>query len=520
MNNRNGKSPVIPRVRCAVYTRKSVTDGLEQEFNSLHAQRASAEAFIASQKNEGWITLPQHYDDGGFSGGTLDRPALARLLKDIEAGQIDCVLVAKLDRLSRSLLDFARLMETFDRHKVSFVSVTQQFNTTHSMGRLTLHILLSFAQFEREIVGERVREKIAAARQKGKWAGGRPVLGFDLTPGNCKLQVNAQEAKQVRAIFELYVQKQSLLKVVAELHARQWTTKRWTSKAGKPQGGRPFDKVKLYELLTNVLYAGQVRHKDQVYPGEHAALVSRELWQRVQRSLQLNGRSGGLHVRNKHNSLLKGLLFCKPCGLAMSHSYTVKNGRSCYRYYVCATACKQGWHACPSKSVPAEEIEQFVLQQIRAIGQDETLQAATLQQLQQQNQQAVAESQAGEQCLQRERKQLYAEIRKIAERGTQDETASQTLAELHEQVRRLEGRLLELRETLEEAEQQQVTQTELAEALQAFDPVWETLAPKEQVQALRLLIERIEYDGAQGQMVLTFHPTGIKTLGTQQEKQA
>src|SRR6202142_2100722 len=213
------------KVRCAIYTRKSTEEGLEQAFNSLDAQRESADAYIASQQQEGWTCLPERYDDGGFTGGNMERPALQRLLADIQAGRIDCVVIYKVDRLSRSLLDFARLMETFEQHQVSFVSVTQLFNTATSMGRLVLNVLLSFAQFEREIIAERTRDKIAATRRKGKWAGGRPLLGFDVDPRGGRLLVNADEAERVRAIFALYLEHEALLPVVQELERRGWANK-------------------------------------------------------------------------------------------------------------------------------------------------------------------------------------------------------------------------------------------------------------------------------------------------------
>jgi site-specific DNA recombinase len=237
-------------VRCAIYTRKSTEEGLDREFNSLEAQREAAEAFIHSQKHLGWRVSPQPYDDGGFSGGTLDRPALQQLLADIQAGQVDCVVVYKVDRLSRSLLDFARLMDRFDQHFISFVSVTQQFNTTTSLGRLTLNILLSFAQFEREIISERTRDKMSAARRKGKWVGGTPVLGYDLDPRGGRLIVNEKEAQRVRQIFELSRSRGSLSSVVGELARRRWTTKLWTSQRGIRHGGRPFTKASLKMLLT------------------------------------------------------------------------------------------------------------------------------------------------------------------------------------------------------------------------------------------------------------------------------
>jgi len=248
-------------VRCAIYTRKSTDEGLDQEFNSLDAQREASEAYIKSQEHEGWVCLPQRYDDGGFTGGNMERPALRRLLADIEAGKIDCVVVYKVDRLSRSLLDFARMMETFERHEVSFVSVTQQFNTATSMGRLVLNVLLSFAQFEREIIGERIRDKIAATRRKGKWTGGAPVLGYDVdrSNGRPRLVVNTQEAVRVREIFRLYLSFGAMLPVLDELERRGWRTKQWRTKRGQPKGGQPFVKSSLYHLLTNPLYVGKIK---------------------------------------------------------------------------------------------------------------------------------------------------------------------------------------------------------------------------------------------------------------------
>ena len=268
MNRNNGKHPkpaTLPVVRCAVYTRKSTEEGLEQEFNSLDAQREAGEAFVASQRQEGWTCLPERYDDGGFTGGNMERPALQRLLADIEAGKIDCVVVYKVDRLSRSLLDFAQMMQTFDKHRVSFVSVTQQFNTATSMGRLVLNVLLSFAQFEREIISERTRDKIAMTRRRGKWAGGHPILGYDVDPRGFRLVVNADEAAQVRTIFNLYLEHESLLPVVQDLERRGWVNKRWTTRKGRERGGQPFERTSLYRLLTNVAYIGKVRYKDEVH---------------------------------------------------------------------------------------------------------------------------------------------------------------------------------------------------------------------------------------------------------------
>jgi len=353
------------RMRCAVYTRKSTEEGLDQEFNSLDAQRESGEAYIASQKTEGWTCLPARYDDGGFTGGNIERPALQRLLADIASGAIDCVVVYKVDRLSRSLLDFTKVMETFERHGVAFVSVTQAFNTRDSMGRLMLNVLLSFAQFEREIIGERIRDKIAAARRRGKWAGGKPMLGYevDRSGPSPRLVVNPEEASRVRTIFELYLEKGSLLPVVEELDRRRWTNKVWSTQNGKRLGGRPFDRPSLHQLLTNPLCTGQIVHKGERFPGEHEAIVSEATFARVQKQLHANGRSGSTPAASENGAMLKGRLHCRACGCAMVHVLSGR-GTKRYRYYVCSKANRTTRANCPSPSLPAAEIERVVLEQL------------------------------------------------------------------------------------------------------------------------------------------------------------
>jgi DNA invertase Pin-like site-specific DNA recombinase len=278
-------------MRCAIYTRKSSEEGLAQEFNSLDAQRESAEAYILSQRHAEWTALAERYDDGGYTGANLERPALQRLLADIEGGRIDCVVVYKVDRLSRSLLDFARLMGVFEQRGVNLVSVTQQFNTTASLGRLTLNILLSFAQFEREIIAERTRDKMSAARRKGRWVGGTPVLGYDVAPGGGKLIINEDEAQQVRAIFALYLEHKALPPVLCEVQRQQWTTKRWTTKEGRLHPGRLLEYQDLVGLLVNVIYAGKVRYQGQTYAGAQAAIVEEGVWEKVQGMLQKSARS-------------------------------------------------------------------------------------------------------------------------------------------------------------------------------------------------------------------------------------
>jgi DNA invertase Pin-like site-specific DNA recombinase len=347
------KPPIVLKRRCAVYTRKSSEEGLDMEFNSLDAQREACEAYVASQKAEGWLLVPDHYDDGGFSGGTLERPALRRLLADIEAGRVDVIVVYKIDRLSRSLMDFAKLVEVFDRKGVTFVSVTQSFNTTTSMGRLTLNVLLSFAQFEREVIGERIRDKFAASRRKGMWMGGWAPLGYDVK--DRKLIVNEPEAKLVRCIFERFVTTGSATKLAQALLAEGILGKR----------GKPIDKGAIYKLLNNRLYIGEAVHKGESFPGEHEAIVSRALWDKVHAILEANPKRRAGATRGQTPALLKGLLF-GPTGAAMSPTHT-RRKQKLYRYYVSQTALKRGAEACAIRRVPAAEMEAAVVDQLRIL---------------------------------------------------------------------------------------------------------------------------------------------------------
>jgi DNA invertase Pin-like site-specific DNA recombinase len=268
-------------VRCAIYARKSSEEGLAQPFNSLDAQRESAEAYISSQRHMGWTALERRYEDGGYTGANLERPALRALLDDIQSGQVDCVVVYKVDRLSRSLLDFARLIGVFEERGVSLVSVTQQMNTTDSLGRLTLNILLSFAQFERELIAERTRDKMQAARRKGKWLGGNPVLGYDVDPRGGGLKINTDEAERVRFIFQSMAEAKSGTEVLTGLSRRGWTTKTWISRSGRQHRGRAFQESDVIRLVKNVTYMGKLRDGEQIYPGEHAAIVDSDLWERA-----------------------------------------------------------------------------------------------------------------------------------------------------------------------------------------------------------------------------------------------
>jgi site-specific DNA recombinase len=355
-------------------------------------------------------------------------------------------------------------METFEKHQVAFVSVTQQFNTATSMGRLILNVLLSFAQFERELIAERTRDKVAATRRKGKWSGGRPLLGYDVDPCDRKLVVNKAEAVRVRAIFELFLKHKALAPVVRELSRRRWVHKRWTSRAGHCRGGQPFTKVSLDRLLRNVVYVGQVRYQDEVHPGEHPALVTAEVFQRVQALLSRNGRRGRTPVRSQHAALLRGLVRCVSCGCAMVPAHTARNGGKRYGYYVCSAAQKQGWDTCPSKSVSAAILEAVVVEQIGSLGRDPD----TLREL-------LTHGSSSDQA---------PESADPAERNGRD-TATQRAW---------------------------LPENEVAAALAAWAMVWGTMPPAEQARLIPSLVERIDYDGAAGQVAVTFHVCGIHLL--------
>ena len=356
-------------VRCAVYTRKSSEDGLEQDFNSLHAQREACEAYIKSQRHEGWVVLPGQYDDGGISGATMERPALQQLLADIRARKVDTVVVYKVDRLTRSLADFAKIVEIFDAHGVAFVSVTQHFNTTSSMGRLTLNVLLSFAQFEREVTGERIRDKIAASKQRGMWMGGNPPLGYDVR--DRKLVVNEAEAETVRHIFRRYVALRSVRLLAEDLANAGITSKQWLSTSGRQWGGQILARGALYLMLQNRIYLGKIAHKERHYPGQHAPIIDQALWDQARAHLADNAGDRRAGRAAKQPSLLAGLIF-DGLGHRMSPTHAVKAGKR-YRYYISRPLVTEGRAKAPGAyRVPATEVEQVVCDRIRTLLADGT----------------------------------------------------------------------------------------------------------------------------------------------------
>jgi len=450
-NGNGNKGPSKPsQVRCAIYTRKSTEEGLEQEFNTLDAQRESCESYIASQRHEGWTALPDHYDDGGFSGGTMDRPAIRRLLEDLQAGRFDMVVVYKVDRLSRSLLDFSKMVELFDNHGVSFVSVTQSFNTNTSMGRLTLNLLLSFAQFEREIASERIRDKVAAMKRRGMYLGGVPPLGYDVDREAKKLVVNADEARLVRRIFKRYLALGSATELAKELNKAGHKTKSWVTKAGRDMPGKPWNKSHVYRVLNNVHYLGEIPHKGETYRGEHSAIIPRAIWEAVQKMLAANTQAGASNSRAKTPAMLKGILRCGHCGTSMGATFARKNGKT-YRYYLCLRARKSGYDECPVRTLPAGDIEALVVQQVRRV-----LQAP----------------------------EIVARVCRVAREASNPDPTGEPAAP--------------------------ITDAEVIDRLRDFEALWDELYPGEQARIVGLLVrEAIVWDD---HLDIIFHDQGIAAL--------
>jgi len=351
------------KLRCAIYTRKSHEEGLEQEFNSLDAQRLSAENYIASQANEGWVLIPTQYNDGGFSGGNLERPALKRLLQDIKDRKIDCIVVYKIDRLTRSLLDFSKIIELLDEHKCSFVAVTQSFNTSNSMGRLMLNVLLSFAQYERELTSERIRDKFEASSKQGIWMGGNPPLGYD--PKDRKLEINEQEAKVVKLIYQSFIENESVTETARSMNALGHKTKTWQSTSGKIYHGTNFSKNGIRHILQNPVYSGKVTHKGKAYDGQHKAIIKPEIWEKTQGIFTTRGESVSKSTtRISAPPLLKGIFFCGCCGASMTPTYSMKKNGSRYRYYLCSSKHRLVDEQCAVRTISAAEVEGLVVEQL------------------------------------------------------------------------------------------------------------------------------------------------------------
>lgn len=473
-------------LRCAVYTRKSHEDGLEQDFNSLDAQREACEAFIRSQAARGWVKAPGQYDDGGFSGGTMERPALKRLLKDIDAGEVNTIVVYKIDRLSRSLLDFFRMVELFEERGVSFVSVTEQFNTTDSSGRLMLGILMSFAQYEREIAGERIRDKVAAAKRHGKWCGGPPPLGYDVDRANKRLVVNEAEAAVVRRIFQRFYQTGSTIQVVRELNADGVATKAWKTKKGKNREGHAWDIGAIRRVIWNQVYTGEVNHNGNVYQGEHEAIIDKELWDRTRALLDNNHRTRCHSRRITTDSPLRGLIRCGHCDRAMSPSYTKGQGREVH-YYLCQAAHKRGAGACPVSRVPKGEIEKVVVEQIGAVFRTPALVAKTFMA-------ARSQEDAERERLNDERARLREELAAVQNKAVEFVRAGGDpgqIMTLNEKASSIGGRLDQVERELAGLGMERITEHDVAEAFGTLEELWDVLFPAEKYRLVHMLVERI-----------------------------
>ncbi|MGN7614100.1 recombinase family protein [Magnetococcales bacterium HHB-1] len=359
------KEKIVTKKRCAIYTRKSTNNGLEQDYNSLDAQYDSCVAYINSQKQEGWMLVPDRYEDAAISGGTLERPALQQLLKDIERNLIDIIVIYKVDRLTRSLLDFSKLVDIFDRHNVSFISITQSFNSTTSMGRLTLNMLLSFSQYEREIAAERIKDKFAASKRRGLWVGGVPPLGYDVE--DRKLIINPDEAKRIQFLFQHFIKTGSTTSVVKAMAEKGYQTKSWTTQSGKMRQGKAFEKSAIYRVLHNKLYIGKIAFKGEVYPGQHDAIINNDLWNQAQRILDQNNLQKKRRQKAASVATLRSLVKCGHCNRMMTPRHTRKKNGRAYHYYTCTKTIKYSYDTCPIGSIPAGEIEKAVFNQVKQI---------------------------------------------------------------------------------------------------------------------------------------------------------
>jgi site-specific DNA recombinase len=490
-------------VRCAIYTRKSTEEGLDQEFNSLDAQREAGEAYVLSQKHAGWTLVPGVYSDGGYTGANIDRPGVRQLLADVEAGKIDCVVVYKVDRLSRSLIDFARMMELFEKRGVCFVSVTQQFNTNSSLGRLTLNILLSFAQFEREIISERTRDKQIAARKKGKWTGGHILLGYDLDSRAGKLVVNPVEAGRVREAFRLYLEGTSVQEIVQRFDKLGWRNKQWTTQEGKLYGGSVLRRCHIYKLLGNIAYTGRVRAGDAIYPGEHEALVDEQTFALAQVRLKQNAWTPGNPHRVKYEALLRGMLYCAICGSGMYSTYSESKHRR-YRYYTCYKSQQRLRAECNSKAVSGPSVDDAVVQSIRRVAVQPEVLAETIRQVKArlaESLETVREEQAG----------LTVRLNNLKSQlvRAKDEAQSKGIGD---QIRELEARRENLQQEIQSYRTRSCDQKDLRAAMTSFDECWKVMNLDEQRRLLAELIEKVGYDGRSGKVVVSFKSALVKEL--------
>ncbi len=498
------------RVRCAIYTRKSTSEGLDSDFNTLDAQREACEFFIRSQVGDGWEVIETHYDDGGYTGGNIDRPAFQRLLTDIENGLVDQIVVYKVDRLSRSLMDFARIMGNLDAANIGFVSVTQQFNTASSMGRLTLNILLSFAQFEREIISERTRDKIGASRKKGKWTGGFVSLGYAVDRERKRLVIVPEEADVVRRVFGLYLSIGSLAVTAQRLNDLGYKTK---ARGGKnPHDGKSWHKQAVSKVLHNPLYLGKVHYEGVLYEGEHEAIIEKEMFDRVHTVLRDGAPSPQRTGRNP-DFILTGLLTCGYCGAPFTSSGGTSHTGKHYRYYKCSRKAREGKKACRSSAVPAHKLEDFVVEKIWRVAGDKAIRNAIRKRLED-------DRDNGSQHLVEQRERLAVRIREIEAEaksvinaigsieGAGATLLTGRLGEIEMELERLGRAAQEIDGQLATLNSRLANTEKMLGILDVFDSVWDALIPAERRELVALLVKSITVDQESGVIGIDYHALG------------
>jgi len=503
-------SPAVMRV--AAYCRRSV-EKVAEEFGSIENQRQAITNYVASQRERGWSLLPDLYEDRNLSGATTDRPALQQLLADAQARRFEVVCLYKFDRISRSLADFLQLVRQLEVLGITVVSVTQQVDTSTSTGRLMLNILASFAEFEREQISERIADKMLAARQRGRWQGGRPMLGYDVV--DKRLEINRIEAGDVVAIFETFARTRSLVGTLRELEQRGIRNKSWTGKRGQRIEGRPFHKNSLTKLLTSPRYVGQQHAGDEVVKGDHEAIVPAALWDAVQAIFAEGAVAPGRSERQEWSALLTGLLRCAACGSAMVPTYSVKGIRR-YGYYQCQRTKAQGATACPGSRVAQGSIEAAVIERIAAIGRDPALAAEAVRAAHAEVARRRAElAQDARRCgleVQRQKADRDALVATIARQAGDVPELRQRLAVIREALQDAQARAKAVRDELAGLKASAVSEDDLRRAIESFAPVWAELFPAERARLIRLLVERVTLDAHSGDTEIRFHASGIAEL--------
>ncbi len=491
----------IPTVkRCGVYTRKSSDENLNSDFTSLDAQRESCQAFIQSRKEEGWQVYPEQFADAALSGGNTKRPALQRLLHAVRQGSIQAVVVYKYDRLSRNIKDFVNILDLFDKHGVAFVSVTQQFDTSTSIGRIFQTMLMGFAQFERELVSERTRDKRVGMIQKGKWPGGMPIIGYDVNPADRGLIANPKESKQAKDQFLTYLQEKSLSRTARKLNVIGYRFKSWINKEGLPKGGGRYNKSNLDQILRNPLYIGKLRYKDKLFPGQHPAIVDEKLFDRVQKLLSKNDGNHKSINQDKHDFLLRSFIKCTACGSTMSPNFAYSKGRK-YFYYKCVKVDKLDKNECSVRSVPAREVESLIVERLAFLGQNKKLVEKIVKEAQESSVKAIGP-------IREKKKRIESELVKIRQEANKlvsvlgssnnghakNHFVLERLHELENSEKDNQTKVSEVEMELQKLENRMIDANVIRQNLQRFEAVFAKLMPNEKKELLRLLIKEIFYD--------------------------